>query len=225
MEESGTVYNDKFKGGIRMKVLVIGANGQVGKHVVDKLLERKHEPVAMVRDTDQIPYFEQKGVQTVLGNLEKEFDHAFHDVEAVIFAAGSGPHTGADKTIMIDQEGAIKSMKLAKLFGVRRFIMLSSMAADRPEIGPEGLKHYLYAKGRADEFLRSTELDYTIVRPGGLTDEKGTSKVKLNETLNERGTIPREDVADVLVQTLNASDSLHKSYDLLSGDTKVANLF
>lgn len=208
-----------------MKVLVIGANGQVGKHVVDKLLADNHEPVAMVRDTDQIPYFEERKAQTVLGDLEKDFEHAYYGIDAVIFAAGSGPHTGADKTIMIDQEGAIKAMKLAKKFGVKRFVMLSSMAADRPEVGPEGLKHYLYSKGRADEYLQSTDLDYTIVRPGGLTDEAGTSQVLVEETINESGSIPREDVAEVLVHSLNTSSSIRKSFDLLSGNTKVSNVF
>ncbi|KGX87844.1 SDR family oxidoreductase [Pontibacillus marinus] len=204
-----------------MKVLVIGANGQVGKHVIDKLIDNNHEAIAMIRNTDQIPYFEERGASTVIADLEKDFKHAFYGVDAVIFAAGSGPHTSADKTIMIDQEGAIKSMKIAENFGIKRFVMLSSMAANRPEIGPETLRHYLYAKGRADAYLRGTTLDYTIVRPGGLTNDKGTGNIKINEHLNEFGSIPREDVAQVLVQTLQSPQTVKQSYDLVSGSTKI----
>ncbi|GGD27296.1 SDR family oxidoreductase [Pontibacillus salipaludis] len=207
-----------------MKVLVIGANGQVGKHVVDKLNYYNHEPVAMVRDKDQVPYFEERNVQTVLGDLEKDFSHAYDGVDAVIFAAGSGPNTGADKTIMIDQEGAIKAMNLAESKDVSRFVMLSSIAADRPEVGPEELKHYLYAKGRADEYLRTTSLNYTIVRPGGLTNEQGTGKVQMSEHL-EMGYIPREDVGNVLAYVLTEDSVIGKSFDLLSGETDVKQLF
>lgn len=208
-----------------MKVLVIGANGQVGKHIVQKLMDKNHEPVAMIRDTDQISNFEKIGAKTVIADLEKDFSHAFYGVEAVIFAAGSGPHTGADKTIMIDQEGAIKSMKVAEQFGIKRFILLSSMAADRPEKGPAALKHYLYAKGRADAYLRGTSLDYTIIRPGGLTNDQGTGEINVAEKISQFGSIPREDVAHVLVQSLHFLQTINQSYDLISGNTKIAEAF
>lgn len=208
-----------------MKVLVIGANGQVGKHIVEKLIDDNHEPIAMIRDTDQIPYFEERGAKTVIADLEKDFKHAYYGVDAVIFAAGSGPHTGSDKTIMIDQEAAIKSMQVAENFGIKRLVMLSSIAANRPDLGPEALKHYLYAKGRADAYLRGTSLDYTIIRPGGLTDDKGTGKVEIAEQLKEFGTIPREDVAKVLVRALHFPETIEKSYDLISGSTQIEQAF
>ncbi|MGI8316502.1 SDR family oxidoreductase [Halobacillus mangrovi] len=200
-----------------MKVLVIGANGKVGKHIVKKLMESSHTPVAMVRDPDQVPQFEEVGAETVLGDLEKGFEEAYYGVDAVIFAAGSGPDTGADKTILIDQEGAIKAVDHAKHFGVQRFVMLSSMAADRPEQGPDGLRHYLYAKHRADEYLKNSGLNYTVVRPGMLTNEPGTSKVKLEEHINDFGEIPREDVAETLVYLLSVPRAENKSFDLISG--------
>ncbi|UOQ44360.1 SDR family oxidoreductase [Halobacillus salinarum] len=200
-----------------MKVLVIGANGNVGRHIVDKLQESQHEPVAMVRDSDQIPAFESKGVKTVLGNLENGFESAFYGVEAVIFAAGSGPDTGADKTILVDQEGAIKAVDHAKHYGVQRFIMLSSMAADRPQIGPGGMRHYLYAKHRADEYLKASGLNYTILRPGGLTDEPGSGKVELAAHLKEFGQISREDAAEALVYLLSVPRAENKSFDVLQG--------
>lgn len=92
-----------------------------------------HEPVVMVRKTDQLAYFENLGAKTVLANLEQNFEKAFYHIDAVIFAAGSGGHTGADKTIILDQEGAIESVELAKKFGLQRFMMLSAMGAGNPK--------------------------------------------------------------------------------------------
>ncbi|KGX90560.1 sugar epimerase [Pontibacillus halophilus JSM 076056 = DSM 19796] len=208
-----------------MNVLVIGANGQVGTHVVDKLKEAGHEPIAMVRNREQVSRFKDKGVKTVLGDLENEFEQAYHGAEAVVFAAGSGPNTGADKTILIDQEGAIKAMEHAQQYGVKRFVMLSSIAANTPEKGPDDLKHYLYAKGRADDYLRNqTNLDYTIVRPGGLTNEPGINEVEISENGVEFGNIPREDVASVMVQLLRNNSAVRKSYDLISGNTPISEL-
>ncbi|WP_082235579.1 SDR family oxidoreductase [Halobacillus massiliensis] len=207
-----------------MRVLVIGANGKVGKNIVQKLMENGHEPVAMVRDTDQVPYFEEQGASTVLANLEKEIDHAFYNIDAVIFAAGSGPNTGPDKTILIDQEGAIKSIEKAKAYGVQRFIMLSSMAADRPESAPVEIRHYLFAKHRADEHVRQAGINYTIVRPGMLTNDKGTGKVTLKEHIDDFGDIPREDVAAAIVHLLEVPESEQKSYDLVSGDQLIEDI-
>ncbi|UOR10332.1 SDR family oxidoreductase [Halobacillus amylolyticus] len=204
-----------------MRVLVIGANGQVGKYVIDKLNDSGHEPVAMVRDTDQVPQFEDKGIRSVIGDLEKDFESAFYNIEAVIFAAGSGPHTGADKTILIDQEGAIRAIERAKHFGIKRFVMLSSMAADRPESGAEAMKHYLYAKHRADEYLKQSGLDYTIVRPGRLTNDRGNGKIKIQEHINSYGEIPREDVAETLSFLISGAKAENKAYDLLSGDQRI----
>ncbi|MFD1019310.1 SDR family oxidoreductase [Thalassobacillus hwangdonensis] len=208
-----------------MKVLVIGANGQVGKHIVEKLKGTEHEPVAMVRDTNQIPQFEEQGVKTVLGDLEGDFESAFYGIDSVIFAAGSGPNTGADKTILIDQEGAIKAMHLSTFYGVRRFMMLSSVGADRPHLGTDDMKHYLYAKHRADEHLKSTDLNYTIVRPGILTNDAGNGKVEIAEHLSEIGEIPREDVAHSIVHLLDVPAVEYKSYDLVSGEQKIDQLF
>lgn len=206
-----------------MRVLVIGANGAIGKQVVGKLMDTSHEPVAMVRKTDQLVYFENLGAKTVLADLEKNFEKAFHHIDAVVFAAGSGGHTGADKTTIIDQEGAIESVDLAKRFGVQRFMMLSSMGAGNPKQATQ-IKHYLYAKHRADEHLIHSGLNYTIVRPGGLTNEVGTGKVNLQEHISERGTVSREDVAAVLVQLLAVPKSGNRIFDLLEGQTPVTEL-
>ncbi|WP_181350164.1 SDR family oxidoreductase [Thalassobacillus sp. CUG 92003] len=207
-----------------MRVLVIGANGKVGQHIVKKLYDSEHEPVAMVRDTDQVPQFEELGVSVVLGDLDKDIESAYYGIDAVLFAAGSGPHTGADKTVIIDQEGAIKAIKQAQQFGVKRFIMLSTMGANHPESGPEGFRHYLFAKHRADEYLKDSGLNYTIVRPGILTNEPGTGKISLAEQLDENGTVPREDVAETMVYLLSVPRAEHGSFDLLSGQQQLGEV-
>ncbi|WP_347861589.1 SDR family oxidoreductase [Salimicrobium sp. PL1-032A] len=209
-----------------IKVLVIGAAGQVGKHVVEKLKQTEaYTPVAMVRSKEQKEMFQEQGVSAVLGDLEKDFESAYADVDAVIFAAGSGADVGAEMTIIIDQEGAIKAIDRAKHFGVQRFIMLSSMAADRPEAGDRKIKHYLFAKHRADEYLKSSGLPYTIVRPGPLTNEEGRGTVFLSEHVNGGDSIAREDVAAVLVAALAHPKAEDKSFDVVQGDTPVEDLF
>ncbi|WP_042220391.1 SDR family oxidoreductase [Oceanobacillus manasiensis] len=207
-----------------MRVLVIGANGDVGKNIVKNIKNTEdHEPVAMVRKEEQLGYFNDLGVETVLADLEGDFEKAFNQIDAVIFAAGSGPDTGPDKTIIIDQEGAIEAADLAVKNGVKHFILLSSMGADQPKGASKG-KHYLYAKHRADLYLTSTTLNYTIVRPGALTDEPGNGKVNLQESGTEFGEIPREDVASVLVHLLAKKEAKGKIYELVSGSTKVADI-
>lgn len=203
-----------------MKVLVIGANGQVGHQLVEKLKDKGHQPVAMVRKEEQVEKFKEKGLDTVLGDLQKDFSHAFEGVDSVVFAAGSGGDTGADMTVLIDQEGAIESVDNAEKAGVKHFVMLSSMGADAPKEA-EQMQHYLYAKHRADEHLKASGLDFTILRPGMLTNDSGTGKVRLFEGGTEIAEIPREDVANVLAHIVDTNKPEGKTYYLHEGDTPV----
>ena len=203
-----------------MKVLVIGANGQVGHQLVEKLKDKGHQPVAMVRKEEQVEKFKEKGIDTVLGDLQKDFSHAFEGVDSVVFAAGSGGDTGADMTVLIDQEGAIESVDNAEKAGVKHFVMLSSMGADAPK-DAEQMQHYLYAKHRADEHLKASGLDFTILRPGMLTNDSGTGKVRLFEGGTEIAEIPREDVANVLAHIVDTNKPEGKTYYLHEGDTPV----
>lgn len=203
-----------------MRVLVIGANGQVGHQLVEKLKGKGHQPVAMVRKEEQVNQFKDKGIDTVLGDLQKDFSHAFEGVDSVVFAAGSGGDTGTDMTVLIDQEGAIESVDNAKKAGVKHFVMLSSMGADDPK-NAEQIQPYLYAKHRADEYLRASGLDFTILRPGMLTNDPGTGKVRLFEGGTEIAEIPREDVANVLTHIVDTDKPEGKTYYLHEGDTPV----
>lgn len=203
-----------------MRVLVIGASGGTGSRVTRRLRDGPHEPVAMIREEEQAPRFEEAGVETVLADLEEPVDHALEGCDAAIFAAGSGAETGLDKTVAVDRDGAVRSMVAAEKEGVGRYVMLSAMGADP---GSEGhrMSPYWRAKGIADLWLARSGMTHTVVRPGSLTDEEGTGEVDASEALGRSGSVPREDVAHVLVACLEVANVENRTFELLEGDTPV----
>lgn len=209
-----------------MKVLVIGANGQVGQYVVNQLHETPGVSVrAMVRKEEQQSALLKRGIDAVCVDLEEEvtsMTHAYKDIDAVIFTAGSGPNTGADKTMTIDLDGAIKTIEAAKQQGVKRYVMVSSFDTTRAAIqaAPENFKPYVVAKHYADDWLRRSGLDYTIIHPGRLTNEPAQGKVTIKETV-EIGNIPRADVASVLVETVQNDRLIGREFQVISGDDTV----
>ena len=203
-----------------MKVLVAGANGNTGRLLIQYLKADGHEPYGLIRKEDQKGTIEKLGGTPVLADLTKDVGYAVKGMDAVMFAAGSGSSTGAEQTEAVDRDGAINLAKATENLGIKKFIMLSGMGAGNPERGPEELKHYLEMKGEADDFLKTTELDYTIVRPGGLTNDEGTSKIQVGETI-ERGTIPRADVAKTMIASLQEPNAYHKTFEMISGDTQI----
>lgn len=204
-----------------MKVLVIGANGNTGTRVIQRLAESDHDPIAMIRNPSHRASFDKLGVPSVLADLEYPIDHAVQGCDAIIFAAGSGGKTGKDKTVLIDHIGAIRSMVAAQVNNVRRYIMLSSMNNDINSQSP--IAHYHRAKAHADNHLVETSLDYTIVCPGGLTDEAGTDLVSINAELTGRGLTSRANLASVLVACLDYHNSIGKSFRVLDGDTPLTD--
>ncbi|MBR7553952.1 SDR family oxidoreductase [Allobacillus sp. GCM10007491] len=209
-----------------MKTLVVGANGQIGRHVTQLLKEAgNHEAVAMIRSEEQKDYFESKGIQTTVADLLDSVESLKQTVEgfdAIIFTAGSGPKTGADMTLRVDLDGATKMIKAAEVAGVNRFLMVSAFQANNRENWNEKIAHYYVAKHFADEELKRSKLAYTIVKPGGLINDPGTAKIKIgSKDIIERGTVSREDVARVLVACLDKKSTEYKSFDLISGDQGV----
>jgi len=202
-----------------MRVLVIGANGNTATRLVRRLAAGRHDPVAMIRNPDQRPKFDEMGVPTVLADLEYPIDHAVRGCDAVIFAAGAGGHTGKDKTVLVDHLGAIRSMVTAQVHGARRYIMLSSIGADVNSTSR--IAHYHKAKAHADNFLRESGLDYTVVCPGGLRDDPGTSSVSVSLELGVRGTTLRENLAEALALCLDLDSTIGKTFSLLDGDTPI----
>ena len=204
-----------------MKVLVAGANGQIGRHLIRMLAEGGHEVRAMIRDEDQAPGLRELGGDPVVADLEGEVAHTVEGCDAVIFSAGGGPGSGAEKKETIDRGGAVKLVEAAREHGARRYVMVSAMGAADPEAGSEAMQPYLFAKAQADQALQESGLDYTIVRPGSLTDEAGTGTVEAAPSLGRRGEIPREDVARTLVVTLEKENTFGKTFEVLSGDTPI----
>ncbi|ENH97558.1 hypothetical protein J416_06088 [Gracilibacillus halophilus YIM-C55.5] len=207
-----------------VKVLVVGANGQIGKHLVKFIQEDEQlEAKAMIRKQEQANYFNELGAEVAVVDLESDIQdiaEAAKDVDAVVFTAGSGPHTGKDKTIMIDLDGAVKTIEAAKKANVKRFVMISSFATSREAIqqAPENFAPYVAAKHYADEWLRATDLDYTIIHPGALTNDSGKDQVQVAEQV-DRGQVPREDVARVILETLKQDATIGKAYQVVEGNT------
>jgi len=201
-------------------VLVAGANGTTGKLIVSYLRESQYyNPVAMVRKQEQQKQFKIQEVDTVLGDLEKDLSRAVKGIDKVIFAAGSGSHTGPDKTIDVDQEGAKNLIDESKKANVKKFVMLSAINADNPE-SSDSLRHYLEAKRNADNFLKNSGLNYTIVRPGALTNEAGTRKIEAALDV-ERGEVTRDDVAYTLVHVLNDDVAQNATFEMIEGDQRI----
>ncbi|MDA3919982.1 MAG: SDR family oxidoreductase [Salinisphaera sp.] len=207
-----------------MKILVAGAHGQIGQRLIKAIADSDHSSIAMIRNAGQAPEMTALGAhETVVADLEDDCSDALAGVDVVIFTAGSGAHTPPEKTDAVDRDGAISLIDQSVRHGVRRFLLVSSMNADTPENGPEAMQHYFAAKKAADDRLKASGMDYTVLRPGKLTDDTGTGKVALAERLGRSGDVTRDDVASVLLALVDAPAAFNQQLELLSGDTPIAD--
>lgn len=205
-----------------MDVLVIGSTRGTGNLVVRELLGRDHRVRAMVRSSDQAPALEELGATAVVGDLEGDLDGVVEGVEAVVFCAGSGSQTGPDATLRVDLHGAVRVIDACVEAGVDRFVLLSSMAAEDPMRASATLRHYLAAMHARERILLASGLAATIVRPGALTHDAPTGEVAVGvPTLGQRGSIPRADVAAVLVGCLERDDTTGAAFEVISGATDI----
>ncbi|APX95616.1 SDR family oxidoreductase [Natronorubrum daqingense] len=199
-------------------VLVAGAHGQVGQHVTERLGASDHEARAMVRDEDQTEEMDAIGAdETVVADLTESVAHAVEGCDSIIFAAGSG----GNDVYGVDRDGAIALIDAAENAGADRFVMLSSMGVDEPEDAPEALQDYLIAKAEADESLRESALEWTIVRPGELTNEDGDGRIRVGNFDLGDGDIPREDVAQTLIAVLERDGLVGETFELLGGEQSI----
>jgi nucleoside-diphosphate-sugar epimerase len=209
-----------------MKVLIAGAHGKTARRLVRMLADGGHEVRGLVRKEEQMPDVEADGAEPLLVDLEEEevegdVGRAVEGCDAVIFAAGAGPGSGAARKQTMDYGGAAKLVDAAERHGVRRYLMLSSMGAGNPEGGSEAMQPYLFAKARADERLQASDLDYTIIRPGSLTEEEGAGRIEAAEVLGRRGEIPRDDVARTFVEALEMPNTYRKTFEIIGGETPI----
>jgi uncharacterized protein YbjT (DUF2867 family) len=183
------------------------------------LLDQGHSVSGLIRNPDQRSDLEAAGIRPVVCDLEGDDDvaAAVRGADAIVFAAGAGPGSGAERKRTMDLGGAVKLIDAAKAEGISRYLIVSSLGAGNPPAeGGDVFGEYLRAKGAADDALASSGLDYTIVRPGHLTDEPPTGTVALGDDV-DGGEIPRADVAAVLAASLADDNSIGKTFGLVSG--------
>lgn len=206
-----------------MNVVIVGGHGKIAMRLAKLLVARGDSPRGIIRHTDQEKDLEEIGVEPILLDIENiEIDDAVAGADAVVFAAGAGPGSGPARKRTVDYAGAVNLADAAQTHEVRRYLMVSSIGANHPERWSDEMKPYYEAKSEADKYVEQSGLDYTIVRPGRLTDDPGTGKVDLGDGPGGVGSVARDDVALVLAELLGADNAIGKGFDLLNGDTPVA---
>lgn len=207
-------------------IAIVGGNGQVARHVITQLVADGHLPVALVRNPAYAHDLKQLGAQVRLLDIEQDavehYAAAFAECDAVVFAAGGGPDGNIERKRTVDLGGSLTSIEAAKQAGISRFVQISAINVDKPvpDDAAPVWKAYVEAKREADAALRGSGLDWTILRPGRLTDDGGTGQVTLGDTV-ERGEIPRADVAAVVVAVLGQPTSIGRQWDVVGGQTPV----
>jgi uncharacterized protein YbjT (DUF2867 family) len=210
------------------RVAVVGGHGQVARALHPLLVEAGHTPVALVRKAEQRAELEAAGAEVRLLDIENQhadaFAEAFAGCDAVVFAAGGGPDGNIDRKRTVDLEGSLKSIAAATTSGIRRFVQVSAIGVDRelPDDTEDVWRAYVEAKRGADAALRDSDLDWTILRPGRLTDDPATGSVLLADDV-ERGDITRADVAAVIVAVLEDERAVRQQWELVGGDVPVAD--
>jgi uncharacterized protein YbjT (DUF2867 family) len=205
-------------------VAIAGGHGKIGMLLGGLLAARGDTARGLIRKPGQEADLRAAGIEPVICDLEDGGDvaTAVRGADAVVFAAGAGPGSGDARKRTVDLGGAVRLIEAAQAEGISRYLIVSSMGADKaPEDGSQGFGAYLQAKFEADEAVRASGLNYTIVRPGGLTDDPGTGLVTIAEHL-DRGKVPRADVAAVFLACLDNPSTIGQSFDLLGGSTPIA---
>ena len=207
-----------------MDILVAGGHGQIALRLLGLLAARGHTARGLIRSPAQAADLQAVGAVPVLGDLENDatLDAYVKGADAVVFAAGAGPGSGAARKRTVDLGGAVKLADAARTTGVRRYVMISSIGADRPDAAGESMRAYLRAKAEADDYVRAAGLEHTIVRPGSLTDDPGTGLVRVSAEPGGRGPVPRDDVAAVLATVLTTRMAIDATFELFTGDTPIA---
>jgi nucleoside-diphosphate-sugar epimerase len=214
-----------------MRIVLAGAHGQIARRLGRLLTARGDEVVGIVRNPDHEADLRDDGMEPAVLDLESasvdDVSAVLAEADVAVFAAGAGPGSGAARKDTVDRGAAVLLADAAEWAGVRRYLLVSSIGVDQVADGatPEGMDEvflaYLRAKLAAEENLLARDgLAVTVLRPGGLTDDAGTGRVTLAPSV-ERGSIPRDDVAAVLVALLDAGLA-GAVLELVSGTTPVA---
>jgi uncharacterized protein YbjT (DUF2867 family) len=213
-----------------MRIVIAGAHGQIARQFGKLVAAAGHETVGMIRNPEHVADLVQDGIEPAMIDLEstdvEEMTEIVRGADAVVFAAGGGPDGNAARKETVDKGAAIMLADAAEAAGVRRYVMVSAMGTEHAEPPPadgspgDVFQVYLRAKQAADDDVRGRDLDWTIVRPGRLTDDVPTGRVQVGQL--ERGSIPRGDVAHVLAEIVEGGHGIGTTFDLVGGDVPVA---
>ncbi|MER6098779.1 SDR family oxidoreductase [Streptomyces sp. NPDC001728] len=209
-----------------MRIVIAGGHGQIARRLERLLSAGGHEVAGIIRRPEQAGDLRDAGAEPVVLDLESASVEmvaaVLQGADAAVFAAGAGPGSGADRKDTVDRAAAVLFADAAERAGVRRFVVVSSMGADSTHPGDEIFDAYLRAKGAADDEVRSrTALDWTVLRPGSLTNDAGTGMVRL-EARTGRGPVPRDDVAAVLAELLDTPATAGLTLELIAGSTPLS---
>ena len=215
-----------------MRVVIAGGHGKIALLLERLLADRGDSPVGLIRNPSQAGDLAEAGAQAVVLDLEqssvRQVADALAGADAVVFAAGAGPGSGVARKQTVDRDAAILLADAAEAAGVQRYVMVSALAADDRSLDDgydEVFRAYMRAKSEADANVRSRAgLQTTVVRPGGLTDEPGTGRVQIAESTG-RGTIPRADVAAVLLAVLDSPATAGRTFEVIAGQTPIGAAF
>ncbi|HTQ91265.1 MAG TPA: NAD(P)H-binding protein [Streptosporangiaceae bacterium] len=211
-----------------MRVVIAGGHGKIALLLERLLAERGDQAVGLIRNPAQAADVQKAGAEAVICDLEAasadDVAVLLSRADAVVFAAGAGSGSGAPRKDSVDRAGSVLMADAAERAGVRRFVQVSSMGAGQPPRSgtDEVWAAYIAAKTAAEADLRARDLDWTIVRPGGLTDAPATGRIRLAPPPVPRGTVPRADVAAVIAALLDNPGTRHQTLELVGGDSPVA---
>jgi nucleoside-diphosphate-sugar epimerase len=207
-----------------MNVAIAGAHGKIALQLARLLSVRGDAVIGLIRNPDHEAEVRAAGASPVVCDLEsagvEELARALDGADAAVFAAGAGPGSGAERKLSMDRDGAVKLLEAARAAGTRRYVIVSAVGAESPPEGEDVFSVYLRAKAEADAAVQASDRDWTIVRPGGLTDDPGSGRVRIAESAF-RGRVTREDVAAVLARLLPDERAWGRTLYVNGGDTPI----
>ena len=207
-----------------MDVAIAGGHGQIGRRLARLLVARGDQVRGLIRNPDHSDDVRSDGAEPVVCDLESasvdEVASAVSGADAVVFAAGAGPGSGAERKLTVDRDGAVKLIEAAQSAGAPRYVIVSSVGAESPPDDDNVFSVYLRAKAEADQALMASDRDWTVVRPGMLTDDPGTGRVRVQDE-PIRAEVPRDDVAAVLAAVVDESRAVGKVLYVVGGDDRI----
>ena len=210
-----------------MRVVIAGGHGKIALVLERLLVEAGHEPIAIIRNPDHRDDVDATGAAAVVLDLEDasvdEVGQVLKNADAAVFAAGAGPGSTAERKFTVDRDAAILLADAAEVAGVPRLIVISAIATDRFDPDSQDIfQLYLRAKSEADASIRSRDLDWTIVRPGSLTNDPGVGRIDAADVVPDGGRIPRADVAAIIASLLETGAASRTQFEVVSGDEPIA---